>query len=577
MKKEKDISTSSPSLLEAASSDNNNNKSFTLSSSTPSTQPFSFSGLFNKKKSSQGSATSNKTSSPSPKGFRFSKLTSNKAPLSHSTPSQPICGDIDNVEKWEQDIVDKHRLSLDEAYIQIGCRQESYSRMKLWLNLDMKACKLQARKLLTVLAIVSEGFEVNESEYEILMNDFDIGQSCFKIAGKQTSLNHLRAWLRVGSQSPTRGGDKCMICEGALVLFNNGVSRLYRKGEVVLRLKRFHGKNITRDPVLHMFSNSIIIDDKAVHSFWVQTLLRGSLNKNETSSLYHSFFNSTLREVQLLPIIADYLVKKKKDKDIKYEKGRETETDSNPSSTLNVTGLASICVYFLSNDKEKEAVRHLVITNPLMLNFIDLFIPIFSSLSSLSLIPSINYRGSVHLDLSCLARVDTSKLTSIRIKNMFVSSLSPLSHCDLSRLERLEIKTSKIDGQQGITSLDGLTKNNTSTLRYLSISSSDLVDISSLKDCDLSSLEELNFNLCSSLSDISCFENMSLPSLKYFKATHTQISDTSVLSACKENLSLSSVEVDQRPIDEFSHLSHIYPIQVEEVDRFTYPSHSYIS
>jgi len=452
------------------------------------------------------------------------------------------------VKRWERDIMDRGRSNLFETYKYIGCRQTSYSRMKVWLNLAMertKAHKALVEKLLAVLSFVSQGFEMNpiEHEYAGIMGSQELGSTCLVLAQREPCMSRLRAWLRLGSTFDSVAGYKCIMNESSIMFSSKdeGCRLRYKRCEAAAAIKRalysLPSPNQFMDTLQRM--RGFNVDDGAVYSFYLQTLLCGSLDRNQTSSLYRCFFSSGLREVHLLPLIAGYLGEKNingvNEREVSYH---DIEQYRNPQNTLDV------CRCLLEHEDSRGKVNRLIFTS--QFQYVPLYLSLYLSVTSLDY----SHRDtttSYHLDLSHLSYMDTSKLTSLVVSGCVVSSLSPLSQYDLSHLQRLFFFCTS-----GVQNLIGLTTNNTASLKKLSITCPNLVDISVLKDCNLSSLEELK--LGGPLSDISCLKDLSFPMLRKCDLRRTKISDISVLSTWK-GLSSIFFNLEGCPIEDITPLS----------------------
>ena len=505
------------------------------------------------------------------------------------------------IHQWEHDIILFESSNLAEAYFLIGCRQESYSRMKLWLNLSVEeehaknveererspgicdhvTFDMRAKKMLGVLSFVPSGFEVKSWEYEALRKEKDIGEACLKIASKQSCFERAISWLHIGTSSQFSEG---LVCEFLKVCFILAMKRhlTYKVREAGLNMMRLlplleekkdcdlefrypdnkislNPEMFTRAALLMKKARHLTVDPIVVPSFLVQTLLCGSLRRNETSSLNRSFFSSGLREVQLLPIIAGYLVEKTKKKEEEKEGSQGDKLISGGYRGRLIENLIEIGLSTIEDGNGQVFHDQLLVKHIELVAFLPLLSPFLSATTSLCLgeyerFSRYTWREfTLVLDLSILSQMDVSKLVNLRVKACVVHSLSPLSQCNFSVLESLSLDLTPL--QPSFKTLDGLTKNNTTSLKKLSISyARDLVDLSSLKDCDLSSLEELTFTGCPFLSDISCLENCSFPSLKTFDIDLTQISDLSVLSTWK-GFSPINLVLDPCSIKDLSSLS----------------------
>ena len=511
---------------------------------------------FGDKKSPFESAFS--TSSSQPPSFNNAFGTS-----PFTTVDTSLVSKLGAVEAWEQEIIDGSASDLHGAFLSIGCRQESYTRMKFWLShaisvgegfpINSRRNNYMARKLSIILSIISHGYEVKTWVYDMLENSWTDSTYCAHVAMKESSVDRIRAWLKETSSEETQHHPICSAAYDCFTSISDTVIR-FKKCEAVTRLQLIQNMISRRSPL-----KRIPIDNNAVRSFIVQTLLCGSLKKNRTSPLYGSFFYSGLGEVQLLPIIADYVVGEKKKKKEEEESDGEIEAISSHFKHVvltehddqNIFSLLFDLFLFLTNNTSSDRDCYYKYSKSNIVGPINLLL---SLKKKVTLVGSLElYDAETTIDLSFLSSCDTSQLTKIECCGS-VLSISPLSKCDLSQLIHLRLEANTSTGI--LTNLVGLTRRNTASLRTLTVISDDLTDISALKDCDLSCLVELNFRTCYSLSDISCLENGSFPSLKKFVLTNTNVYDISVLSTFKDFLPAFLI-FRNCPIEDVSPLSQI--------------------
>ena len=522
------------------------------SSSHPNPNPKGSRGWGDRHKRSADVDNANSTSNVTPQPY-------STAPIFPSFKRRPSLLEtkVGSVASWEQDIIDRNPSDLNEAYLRIGCKQESYSCMKVWLNMRKEytvesVSTKEAKKLLAVLYVVSQGFEVDiweckeigESENaKTSLNTLDdevpvvsISSACLNIACKQICSYRMKAWLHAGAQvGTTEECAECELTEVCLLLLGDPL--IYRWYEVGFKLTEMKLNRPNLSCQLIFSLDSINIDsDRVVHNFLVQSLLCGSLKRNRSSSLCRSFFTSGLREVHLLPIIAGYLRKSPKSQKTKEEgeKKRNEIYIRNRNVDRYFRCLIDVCLSALEPVDQRDLVTFLHIHNMTLKPYFPSIFTFYRSVSELQFSSSLHRGDSSKLSLSCLVDIDTSLLKTLHISQCeLISSespnapLSPLSQFDLSTLRSLSIS---VPARTRLKTLEGLTKDNTASLVSLSINAPLLVDISALKGCDLSLLKELSFKGCSSLSDISCLENFAFPSLSTFNVSKSHISDISPLS-----------------------------------------------
>ena len=403
----------------------------------------------------------------------------------------------------------------------------------------------------TMLGLISSIIgEVNEEERKTLnFFETEIPQACYVIAMEKTSLPQAMKWLHVSAEA---GYHEAMIAYAALVHACEPDLE-YREDEATLWLSLVNDKSLFR---------GVDIDPTGsrAHRHLVRTLLSGSLSRNQYSVLYKSFFRSGLREVHLLPLISKYLVEETK-RDFDEEYRNTTKPVSCEQTSLH--SLLDASLLLIDNTSVVNDLNVVVgeeERSPFILLLLPLLLSHLPSLEKLSLCCE---DIQPELDLSFLQHTDTSNLVHISIENFIVSSLSTLSLYDISSLKVLQLG-SRYSPITQLRSLDGLTRKNTSSLRHLYVSCPDLVDISSLSNCDLSSLESLQFDTCSSLSDLSPLRGLTLSALEDVEIYQTPISDLSPLYECK-GLALESLCLPGCPIEDLSFLLHL------DLSRFVEP------
>ena len=386
-------------------------------------------------------------------------------------------------------------------------------------------------------------------------------RTCYRIAEKQTTIPRLTQWLKLGVE---RGDEHSMIPYATLLhALNPNVE--YMGDEAALWISRVKGaKSEEYDEdqeseytelvgAIHHFDSS---GHRARRSL-TRLLLSGSLSKNQDSVLHRSFFRSGLRENHVLPLISKYLVGERSDLP---EVDRE--------DILFLSSMGEISRTILCDYSYVTSMRIKVASDNQNLCFLPL---LFSHLPNLDTFQiGIYDESNPKIDLSYLLEVNTSKLTDLRIKGCYYDSLSPLSLCDLSSFHTLEIwETVEVEG---FHPLNGLSSEITRNVKMLRLFRSHTEDICPLSHCDLSSIEKLAFDCCPRLSDLSPLRSADLSSLKALSLRGTDFSDLSLLSECNglalEDLALSrSSVVDLSPLSllDLSRLKEVIDINHTEI------------
>ena len=464
---------------------------------------------------------------------------------------------VDPVEEWERTILDDNSLSLREACLKISSRQTSCERMRAWLEIDIEdvetenvnTCGKEPLDVLHALSsMLSQGYDVTPIECKMLSMIDGVGEACLRIGGQQTNMDRARAWLRAGANSKADGASKCGRLEAALMYFYENHLR-YRRCEVSYLINQVNEDIL--DQLYHPMTAIKPMEHMFRQSFIPITLLCGSLKKNKQTSLYRSFFSSKMREVRLLPIIARYLYKGAN------WKGEREEIHFDPSAChtygdMELYDSDSVAFHLFRSVSPRfpDWESHYPVTNiQTQSHFVRFLSPLLSHYHHVTTLNIYNDDNPTLLDLSLFSTFRTNNLVDIKISNCMVNSLSPLSQCTLYSLTSL-----KLENVSGLKTLGGLTNNITKGLYGLNLDGCrDLVDISALNDCDLTSLKYLYFSGAPSLSDISCLQGLNVPSLKSVMFKHTGISDISVLSTWK--CSLRCLDLSHTPLVDISPLN----------------------
>ena len=415
--------------------------------------------------------------------------------------------------------------------------------------------------------------EVFEWERKVFDHVKDKFRACTVIAERQTSIPRARQWLQVVIEvGPSDWSEKAKFVDVSLMYACGGKVEFVRD-EAVLMLKQLKGED--NNGYMHSwYCDDVDPDGHRARRGAVRFLLSGSLKKNKDSVLRRSFFRSGLREIHLLPLVASYLVGKvtrpryndrlSETENIERERERE-EQDEKSNDSTTIRSLLDFAPFLLLSHSSPHRFLTLEI-HPLFDNHLVGFLPLLSHLYQFNHLNICNESLATRreINLSFLLEMDTSSLVTFGCFWFCISSLSPLSHCHFPLLQKLVINEG-ITICGGLSSLDGLTKANTSSLTSLSISSPCLVDISALSLCDLSSLTFLKLK-SNALSDLSPLSNFDLSSVKTLHLIDSQISDLSHLGD-SDLSSLTDLYLSGSPISDLSPLQSFGPLGRLSLDR----------
>lgn len=277
-------------------------------------------------------------------------------------------------------------------------------------------------------------------------------------------------------------------------------------------------------------------------------------NKNKTAPIYSSFYKSRLREINLLPIISNYLFTDNKRQD-------KTGYLSEIILFRNIFDLAEILFYI------PEWVTTLLFEIHENICLLPFVYSLFPNINHLELIEKPESKPLNNIDF--LQKINTSKLESLTICS--VLSLSSLLKCDLTSLTKITINgncmkksTNEINVKDCILPhLKTLELNecqvDTSCLdvskleKIISINSLD--DLTFLANSDLSNLQMLNIE-GTKVTDISALHEANLKSLKELNLDYTSVSDLSVLCGCK-NLKLSTLSLIGTLVEDLTFIYHL--------------------
>ena len=393
----------------------------------------------------------------------------------------------------------------------------------------------------------------------------DVWKICLSLGFVQTSLSRSMLWFRAGAKA---GCPNARLAVAALTYAQAGDAS-HKKDEAayVLRPALFSPKVL---PLLAQYRYPRDLDlirsrppryGGGASRFLTRTLLSGSLERNSGSALHRTFFSSKMREVQLIPLIGQYLVEditqinplvvvgsedEEKEENLEQPK-REPGNDVIISALVRIslllfTDCSSInsLIVYLERDNEYSS-----------------FLPMLSKKLKPSFSPSSlrfgknGYYQNPIIDLSFLPLWDTQNLSTISIVWCSVVSLAPLSSCSFPSLTELHLGRDPRHFISKLATLDGLNMHNTAELRVLHVCCSDLVDISALSGCSLSNLVCLFIGSASHPLDLSHLANCDFSSLETLSLDSSNVSDLSPLCEWR-NFAPKSLSFCGCPVSDFS-------------------------
>ena len=340
-------------------------------------------------------------------------------------------------------------------------------------------------------------------------------QLSFSLACSSDSLSIALHWLRVASMFDTRYGAKAGFCLSAFSRVLS--SSQFELDEAAYRLYPSKGSTafspspFPLDPSYSFLREVAERDEVSGERFLRRTLLSGSLKKNQVSSLYQSFFQSSMREVNLFPIISTYLQADQYEEDtinvdtrMMKRKCRQTEHASTAESIALLLFLNCDDINRIVIELEEREVSGLC----------QLFIPLLLSQCYSLLSLEITYiethflEGENLFDMNCLKSVSVCRLEVLKLVDIPNTSLSFPSSCDFTSLNTLSIDCCHI------TSLEPLTHMTNFSPRRLLLKFNKIKDISHLSLLDLSECHEpidLSYN---EITDLTCLEDISQEGLR---------------------------------------------------------------
>ena len=386
----------------------------------------------------------------------------------------------------------------------------------------------------------------------------DFGHACFEIAEKQTSISRALEWLQIGAVA---GNGRSILLHTALTYdcLHDVDYKLDEAALLLSQVKEEKRKDEKRELKLFKYFKPFDPRGARARRSFTRTLLSGSLEKNKDSAIHQSFFKSGLRETYLIPVVCKYLERAKGDEEIQEEEDEEEEEEEEGKVVLRsrqeIKSSLDIAHLLLFDYSSVSILYHRLSFLPsgFLMSFLSHFLSRLPSLKTLVLEGPASLTPTV---LSQLIDTDTSKLEEFCILNCEVESLSSLSLCDFSSLQKLVISLNAAGTTKATPSVGWLSNELVRSLKVLHIRCIHLNDISPLSGCDLSSLEVLSFDGCRSLSDLSPLRGKDLSSLRSLHLHGTAISDLSPLCEC-ERFAPEHINIRASPIVDLSPLSQL--------------------
>lgn len=468
---------------------------------------------------------------------------------------------VGKIENWEKELLDKHKDDIGRACGVVSSKQVDQTRARIWLQAASSVGSPYSEHAKVVLSALSfldnigDSLRIEMPEYRLLLLYLpDVKEACSNIAGRQSSVSQARIWLQVGMITNPDWKDEGGFIDSAL-LFASDDLPAYTKDEAIYLATRVKGKATLKtnsgfgsvSVPLAMCSAAGDPDGTRSLRCLVRTLLSGSLKRNGHTVIHRSFFRSTLREVQLLPLIGKYLGKADE-----KEAGTECNEQEHIDSLLDLSRLLYLDVSPLEElTVSVKTDNHLIGLLPLLLSR--------TPVKRLILAGS----GACDIDLSLLRDIDTSSLYHISLRDCTTPSFPFLAKWDLPCLQELELGSESLSlPVYGIESLEGLTMRNTASLKSLVVRCPDLIDVSAVYDCDFSSIEALDFGQCEHLSDISPFCGVKGLSPVRLNFEQTAIEDISRLC----HIDLSRLRYLNLSDTKVSNLSPLWQIKDEGIE-----------
>ena len=286
--------------------------------------------------------------------------------------------------------------------------------------------------------------DLQKWEEEGLEEFVDEGKACMIIAERQLSISRSRQWLQVVKQvGSLKWRERALVADAAIMFATNPNNEQIRD-EAVLEMRQLRGRDDS-GVLLSSYCEPIDPHKRRSCRHISRLLCSGSLEKNRGSPLYRSFFHSGLSEVHLLRFVSTFLYERVvtsatshhievKEVDKEKDKGEE-------GSHQEIKDLVTVAHVLFS-----RKTPHLYSFSVNFNNHLVGFLPLLSQTHPPSKLfiygPSPSPNSMDHcfpcFDLSCFTKMDISRLKSLIFDFISLPTLSPLSHCDLKRLNQLE-------------------------------------------------------------------------------------------------------------------------------------------
>lgn len=287
-------------------------------------------------------------------------------------------------------------------------------------------------------------------------------------------------------------------------------------------------------------------DGRRLRSHTFSDLLYGDLEVNRNTPIYRSFFKTPLREVNVFHLVGEYLnpfpegeEAKKRDRDQIIEFSLSGMSCGTP--IYKAVFLESFSSSIISINGEEDPSRNIFLP---LLPLNDMNTLVFAcerstDLSCLAEVPclfeEVYLEGNLLSDASHLGTLSLVNLRELIIFETRIRDLSFLSTLDMRSLEVVKVEFSPLDS---ISFLSSLPKG--ARLKALSFQSTNVKDLSPLRDIDLSELEELTLTF-TAVSDLSPLEGLNTSNLKYLRLMESEVSDVTSFSSMNLN---SLIELD---------------------------------
>ena len=217
-------------------------------------------------------------------------------------------GVIDSVRYVGRTPVDHGHICFDLACFQdLSSTMRGRGWLELGVQLENKYCENALKVLSGIGEVELEPFK------QVVEHSTCLSSGYLFWASQQKNLQDAHHFLLLAvAAGPNEYSERASLYEATLSYVMADTQ--YKRDEVLYRLRQMNICGFGCRPPYGPFYRFTYDHAKYNYpegclspSFYVKTLLCGSLNKNQDSVLHRSFFRSPMREVHLLPIIAAYL------------------------------------------------------------------------------------------------------------------------------------------------------------------------------------------------------------------------------------------------------------------------------